>query len=279
MNQNILETILVEKRKEVVQAAASKPLSELQRIAAACAPCLGFCRQLASGAAPAIIAEIKRASPSKGIIRPDLDPVKTAESFQRAGARCLSVLTDEKFFQGSLQFLADIRAAVPQMPLLRKDFICHPYQVWQTRATGADALLLIVAALKDEDLELLLHESRTAGLDILIEVHTEEELSRLFSLLRKNLQLQPNIVVGINNRDLKTFAVDLEITKRLIAWVHAHAPEFSDAVFVSESGILSCSDLQRVSDAGAKAFLLGEYLVKTGEPGQNLQRLIAEFQS
>lgn len=279
MDQNILETILVEKRKEVVRDAAAQPLSELKRISSERAPVLGFCRALSSGESPAIIAEIKRASPSKGIIRPDLDPVKTAEEFAKAGARCLSVLTDEKFFQGSLQFLVDVRSAVPRMPLLRKDFICHPYQVWQTRAVGADALLLIVAALNDADLELLLAESQTAAIDVLLEVHTEEELSRLLQLLKKQPALQANTLIGINNRDLKTFNVDLAATERLIQWVRSEMPDFSQALFVSESGILSAIDLKRVAKAGAKAFLLGEYLVKTGQPGQNLERLITEFRS
>jgi len=278
MDRNILETILVEKRKEVVLAAAARPLSDVQASAAQLSPALGFCERLRNASAPAIIAEIKRASPSKGLIRPDLDPVRTAIAFSDAGASCLSILTDEKFFQGSLNFLIDIREALREIPLLRKDFICHPYQVWQTRAAGADALLLIVAALEDEDLHFLFEESLRAGLDILLEAHTEEELERLSALLKKFPQAQKSSIVGINNRDLKTFSVDLEVTNRLINWAKKR-PEFEDSMFISESGILSSADLLKVSSYGAKAFLIGEVLVKVGSPGDNLSRMIREFRN
>ncbi len=265
MSGNILDTIMAEKRREIVADAAAVPLSALQAEAGRAAPCLGFAARLRNAKSPAIIAEIKRASPSKGAIRPDLDPVQTAKEFVAGGAACLSILTDKKFFQGDLEFLKAVRAAVPETPLLRKDFVCHPYQVWQSRAARADAILLIVAALEDGDLALLAKEARTAGLDVLVEVHTAEELERALKL-----PVDDGFILGINNRDLKTFNVDLGVTKRLM---EALSPDSTPFV-VSESGIFTPADIALLTGYGARAFLVGEALVATGNPGENLRRLL-----
>lgn len=277
MDTNILETILTEKRREVSERSAREDLPSLKKRAALTPPTAGFVRALESAPFPAVIAEVKRASPSKGVIRPDLNTLETARGYVRGQAACLSVLTDEKFFQGSLEALREIRAALPGTPVLRKDFTCDPYQVWETRAAGADAILLIVAALDDGLLERLTAESIDAGLDILLEVHNAEELDRVVPLM-PHLERAPTSrgIVGINNRDLKSFVTDLAVTERVLEHGRKSFPRFESLLIVSESGIRTGADVARLSKAGARAFLVGESLVASGDPGENLERLIEE---
>ncbi len=280
LQTSILQKILAEKRIEVVQAAASIPLSKLKVEASKLPSTLGFAKALRCAKQPTIIAEVKRASPSKGVIRADLDPVLTAEQYVSSGATALSVLTDEKFFQGHLDYLVAIRSACPTIPLLRKDFVIHPYQVWQTRAAGADALLLIVAALSSEELELLLQETLAAKLDALIEVHTEQELEVALSVVKKfGSEAESRTALGINNRDLNVFKTDLQTTERIIAFAKKNGLITASTVFVAESGISSGADLLELTRYGASAFLVGESLVASGNPGTNLAQLIKDGSS
>jgi len=200
----------------------------------------------------ALVAEVKKASPSAGVIRADFDPVAIARAYEEAGASCLSVLTDEKFFQGSREYLRAIRDAV-RLPLLRKDFIIDPLQILEAIEYGADAILLIVAILSDRDLRHFLSISAQAGLDALVEVHDEAELERALDA--------GATLIGINNRDLKTFQVSLDTSVRLIAKAKAAASATSK-LFVAESGIHTAADVKRLADAGANAILVGESLMR-----------------
>lgn len=214
----------------------------------------------AAASGPAIIAELKKASPSKGLIRPDFDPARLARELEPAGAAALSVLTDEPFFQGSLRNL-EIASEATRIPCLRKDFIVDEYQIVEARAHRADAILLIVAALTDADLARFTAFAHQQSLDVLCEVHTAEELARAAGLGCD--------AYGVNNRDLRTFAVTLETSLRL-------AEELpKDAVHVAESGIETAEDIRRLRDAGFDAFLIGESLMRQPEPGATLARLIA----
>lgn len=287
---SLLQEILREKKKEVTLASARVSLATLREKASTLPTPLGFAHHLTSALQPAIIAEIKRASPSKGVIREDLNEIQTAKDFQANGCACLSVLTDQKFFQGSLLLLPKIREVVPTLPILRKDFIIDSYQVWETRAAGADALLLIAAALDDDGFIRLYQETRSASLDILCEVHTEEELERVFTLLaRMENQHQAifdtsRFMLGVNNRDLNNFRTDLAVTKKLIGKLptlfekHELRHLKEELLIVSESGIETASDIVDLLHANAKAFLIGESLVRKGNPGENLRQLIAETQ-
>jgi indole-3-glycerol phosphate synthase len=220
-----------------------------------------------------LIAEVKKASPSAGIICKNFDPVKIAKEYEAAGASCLSVLTDEKFFQGSLDYLRQIRAAV-KLPLLRKDFIIDERQILEAIEWGADAILLIVAILSDEQLAKFHSLAIEAGLSVLVEVHDEEELDRA-------LKISPSLI-GVNNRNLKTFKVDLATTERLAARLQSSAgvspaPDRRDAcptLLVAESGIHTRADVERVRQCGAGAILVGESLVKQGDIGAKVRELI-----
>jgi len=223
-------------------------------------PTRGFTRALREAEAPAIIAELKRRSPSKGLIREDFDPVKLARSYQAGGAACLSVLTDERDFGGRLEYLALVRAEV-SLPLLRKDFVVDAYQIDEARVAGADAVLLIVAALRPDALARLHAAARARDLDVLVEVHDERELA---VALDAGAQL-----VGVNNRDLRTFEVDLATTER----VAAALPPDRDVLFVSESGIAGPEDIRRLLDCGAEAFLVGESLMRHGDVTRALEAL------
>jgi indole-3-glycerol phosphate synthase len=202
---------------------------------------------------PALIAEVKKASPSKGILREDFDPVAIATAYEAAGASCLSVLTDEKFFQGSFEYLAQVRQAV-QIPLLCKDFILYPYQIYLARSYGADAVLLIAAVLSDCDLAYNLKIVKAMGMTALVEVHTLAELDRV-------LDLEGATLIGINNRNLEDFSVSLDVTCQLMAQRQAAIAEKS-ILMVSESGLYTASDLKIVRQAGANAVLIGESLIK-----------------
>lgn len=206
-----------------------------------------------------VIAEIKRQSPSAGILRKDFHPLELAQRLEASGACALSVLTDEKFFGGSLDILRQVRQA-SRLPLLRKDFMMDPYQVWEARLAGADAILLIAGILSDEELGVLSHLGQEATLEILYEVHSEEDLERI-------LPLKPQII-GINNRDLRTFKVDLATTAHLLKRVPKHS------LVVAESGLRTHEDLMYLKSLGVHAFLIGEALMLKPDPGEALANLI-----
>jgi indole-3-glycerol phosphate synthase len=260
---DILKKIVAHKREEVAAAKAKFSMERLrQRLELVEDQPRGFVRALRTmheAGGTAIIAEVKKGSPSKGVIRADFDPVDIAETYQKHGATCLSVLTDEKFFLGHLNFLGLIREQV-SLPLLRKDFICDPYQIVEARAYGADAVLLIAAMLELTQLRDFAACARDLGLDVLLEVHDETELA---------LALQTDCeLIGINNRNLRTFATDLGVTERLRPLIPA------DRLVVAESGINGRVDIERLLAAGASAFLIGEALMSEADIGAKLEELI-----
>jgi indole-3-glycerol phosphate synthase len=256
----ILGEILDRKRLEVVEAKSRQDPVRLGLEAKACRRTpLGFRDAIRSSKGVSVIAEVKRRSPSKGLIREDFDAVEIARAYVEAAATCISVLTDEHFFGGSLSDLQRVREAV-DVPLLRKDFVIDPIQIDEARLAGADAVLLIVAVLDDDSLGQLHDYARSLGLDVLVEVHDEGELDRA---LATGSQL-----VGINNRDLRTFDIDLATTERLAARV-----EDPNVVLIAESGIASGKDVARLERAGAAGFLVGESLMRQPDPGAALRTL------
>lgn len=270
--RHILEEIVWHKEVEVERWREKLPLVELQIQLREAAPTLDFVAALRAGSTqPALIAEVKKASPSKGVICENFDPVAIAKAYVSGGAACLSVLTDAKFFQGSFEVLRQIRDAV-SVPLLCKDFVIYPYQIYRARIHGADAVLLIAAILSDEDLRYFLKIAAAIGLASLIEVHTLEELDRVLSLS----DLQPDRqMIGINNRNLETFTVDLETTAQLLA-TRAQPIQASNLLVVSESGLHNRADLDRVQQAGASAVLIGESLVKQPDPAAAIVQMFAQ---
>lgn len=248
---DVLQKILATKREEVAARRAAAPLAAVEARAAEQAPARGFAaaldRSVAAGRL-ALICEIKKASPSAGLIRPDFDPATLARAYEAGGASCLSVLTDEQYFQGADSFVAAARDAC-SLPVLRKDFLIDPYQVAEARAIGADCILIIMAALSDAQAAELEDAADRHGLDVLIEVHDEAEMERALTVLRSPL-------LGVNNRNLKTLTIDLAVTERLAAMV----PE--GRVLVAESGLKTNRDLARMVAAGARRFLIGESLMK-----------------
>jgi indole-3-glycerol phosphate synthase len=255
---SILDEILAHKRVELDAARRRlSPAALAGRAAAAAAP-RGFRRALL-GRGTRVIAELKRRSPSKGEIRPDFDPVAIARAYQSGGAAALSVLTDERYFGGSLAVLEAVRAATA-LPLLRKDFVIDAYQIDEARVAGADAVLLIVAALAPADVARLRKHAVGLGLDVLVEVHDAAELD-----VAKGAGAD---LIGINNRDLRSFRTDLAVTERLASQV----PE--GALVVTESGIFGPEDMARLQRAGAFAFLVGESLMREADPGLALRRLL-----
>lgn len=265
--RHILEEIVWYKETEVEQQREKVPLIQLKAKVSQMPAPLDFYGALVNGkTTPAVIAEVKKASPSKGVIREDFDPVAIAQSYEQGGASCLSVLTDRKFFQGSFDNLARVRQTV-QIPLLCKEFVIHAYQIYNARAHGADAVLLIAAILKDQDLYYFQKIIQSLGMTALIEVHTLEELDRVLALDGVKL-------VGINNRNLQNFTVDLMTTESLLQQ-RGQALADRQILVVSESGLHTPEDLQRVHTAGARAVLIGESLVKQSDPGQALQNLVA----
>lgn len=261
MSADILQKILAVKAEEVVAGQARISLAELKSRAADMPVCRDFgaaLKQRAAASADAVIAEVKRASPSAGIIRADFDPAAIARSYQAGGASCLSVLTDEQFFKGHADYLVQARAAC-DLPVLRKDFIVDPWQVWETRALGADALLLIVAALDDARLSELSELGQELGLSVLVEVHDEAEMDRALAV--------PGDLVGINNRDLHRFVTDLDTSLRLAPKVPA------DRLVISESGIHTPADIKRLRAGDIGAFLIGESFMRQPDPGQALAEM------
>ena len=252
-----LEQILAHTQLEVTARRAVADLPLLQRKAAAHTP-RGFEAALRR-ADPAIIAELKKASPSRGLIRPDFDPSTLARSLESAGAAALSVLTDEKFFQGSLENLTLASSAV-SIPCLRKDFILDPFQVLEARAAGADAILLIVAALTDAELKTLRDEAQRMELDVLCEVHDRAELARAAAL--------GFTLIGVNGRNLHTMQVEPQTQIELAQWLPR------DAVHVAESGIRTAADIARMRSAGYQAFLIGESLMRQPNPAAALTSLL-----
>ena len=261
---DILQRIVAVKHEEVAAARQARPLAGLRAQAEARrADVRGFGaalrRQVAAGR-PAVIAEIKKASPSKGVLRADFVPADIAASYARHGAACLSVLTDERFFQGHAQFLVQARAACP-LPVLRKDFMVDDYQVVEARALGADCILLIAACLDDAQMAGLEAVAMDLGMDVLVEVHDGAELARALKLRTP--------LLGINNRNLRSFEVSLETTLGLLAEVPA------DRLLVTESGVLAPADVARLRAAGVPAFLVGEAFMRAEDPGLALAALFA----
>jgi indole-3-glycerol phosphate synthase len=264
--RHILEEIVWEKDREVEVSRQRVSLDQLKAQVADLPTPRDFVAALkASCRKPAVIAEIKKASPSKGVIRQDFDPVAIAKAYGAGGGSCLSVLTDKKFFQGGFDVLVDVRSAV-ELPLLCKDFILWPYQLYQARAAGADAALLIAAILSDKDLHYLLKVAQSLGLAVLVEVHDGAEMERVLALEGVKL-------IGINNRDLSTFAVDLATTEALMATYGAQV-RAKGALLVSESGLFNRDDLDRVVGAGADAVLVGEALMRQSDVTAALETLI-----
>ncbi len=258
---DVLDRILARKVEEIAERSARVPLRELAARCADLPDTRGFAAAIEacieSGAA-AVIAEVKKASPSKGVIRADFDPAAIARSYEVGGATCLSVLTDADFFQGHEDYLARARAACT-LPVLRKDFTIDAYQVHEARAIGADAILLIVAALDDEALLELALLAAELDLDVLVEAHDGDELERALAL--------PVALIGVNNRDLRTFEVSLETSLAL-------RPHVDDGrVFVTESGIATRADVTRLRAAGIEAFLVGESFMRAADPGAALADL------
>ena len=260
---NFLETILAHKREEIRLRRKSVSREMLKERPLYNRESLSLSLALRTSK-PAVIAEVKKASPSKGIIRNDFDPVNIAGQYIRGGASALSVLTDRRFFQGDLTFLEAIRPISP-IPVLRKDFILDSYQLYETKAMGGDAILLIVAALAPSQLIDLRDEAETIGLECLVEVHSEKEIHQL-----KGAGVR---IIGINNRDLATFETTLETTFRLIPSIEP------GSIVVSESGITSADDVKRLMKSGVDAVLIGEQLMKGEDPGRVLSELLEGIRS
>jgi indole-3-glycerol phosphate synthase len=261
---DILQRILATKRDEISAARRAVPIEELERRAHAQPPARNFLAALrAKNAAgtPAVIAEIKRASPSRGLLRKDFDPAALAQSYESGGAACLSVLTDREYFQGGNEHLAAARAACG-LPVLRKDFIVDAYQVLEARAIGADCILLIAAAAAVDDLRKLEQLAHRLGMAVLVEVHDESELGAA-SVLATPL-------IGINNRNLRTFATSLQTTLDLLPKVPA------GKVVVTESGIRDRNDVARLRRQGVEAFLIGEAFMRAPDPGRALRDLLKD---
>jgi len=255
----VLRTIIAARRRRIEEVRTSVPLAGLRQAAEARSDFRDFAGAL-SGKKLSVIAELKKASPSRGLLRPDFRPPEIAISYQQAGASALSVLTEEEFFQGSINHLMAVRGAV-RLPILRKDFIVDEYQVYESAAAGADALLLIVAALEDKDLKDFLALSERLHVAALVEVHTAEELERAIAAGAQ--------IIGINNRNLSTLQVSLETSFRLREKIPPAC------LAVSESGIRSGEDLEKLAKAGFNAVLIGEHLMLADDPGEELSRLLS----
>lgn len=258
---NALSRIVEYKQQEVLKAKASSPLSDFEQVVARQSPPRGFVQAIEttlSAGRSAVIAEIKKASPSKGVIREHFMPSEIAASYQRGGASCLSVLTDQHFFQGANAYLMQARAAC-DLPVLRKDFMIDEWQVWEARALGADCILLITAVLEDELLHAMASLAKELNMDVLVEVHDERELQRALSLDTR--------LIGINNRDLRTFETSLETTINLLEQMP------TDRIVVTESGIHTKDNVRQMKDHMVNTFLVGEAFMRADDPGTELTRL------
>ena len=255
----ILDEIVAYKKEELAETKRGSSLADQKKRAADAGPLRGFGAALTTTGGIKLIAEVKKASPSKGVIREDFDPVSIAATYQEAGATCLSVLTEKKYFQGSLEYLGAIRRAVG-LPLLRKDFIVDEYQIFEARAAGADAILLIAACLDGRQLEDYLGIAGNLGLDVLVESHTVKELDKTLHAGAR--------IVGINNRDLTSFTVSLQTTFDLLKDI----PD--DRIVVSESGIKSRDDVVKLEKAGVDAVLVGESLMREKDIGKKVKELL-----
>ena len=263
---DVLQRILDRKAEEVAERSARVPLDALRARLADAPPARGVVAAITAkrdAGLPAVIAEVKKASPSKGVIRADFDPAAIAASYEAGGAACLSVLTDIDFFQGADAYLQQARAACA-LPVLRKDFTVDPYQIVEARVLGADCILLIVSALDDTQLDALYREAADVGLDVLVEVHDAEELQRALRLPAIHGRLP---LIGVNNRNLRTFEVSLATTLSLKYAVPA------DRILVTESGIGTRDDVDWLLAAGIEAYLVGESFMREADPGAALKRL------
>ncbi len=257
----VLDQIIANKKEELAATKRRSPLEEVKAVAADAGPVRGFGKALTAGGGIGLIAEVKKASPSKGVIRTDFDAVKIARAYEESGASCISVLTEEKFFQGKIEYLVGIRRAVG-LPLLRKDFIIDEYQIFEARGAGADAILLIAACLEKRQIEDFLGIAGQTGLDALVESHTYKELDKaLFAGAG---------IVGINNRNLSTFSVSLQTTLDLLKDI----PE--DRTVVSESGIRTRGDVVMLQKAGVDAILVGESLMREEDIGKKVKELMGK---
>ncbi|MCB1905315.1 MAG: indole-3-glycerol phosphate synthase TrpC [Gammaproteobacteria bacterium] len=258
---DILKQIIKRKQEEIGERKLWLPLEQQEKRAGSSGATRGFSQAIADKIAQGqagVIAEIKRASPSKGVIRREFHPAQIAASYERGGATCLSVLTDVDFFQGCDDYLEHARSAC-RLPVLRKDFIIDPYQVYEARAIGADCILLIVACLDDTKMQQLNNLAHDLGMDVLIEVHDAVELKRALAI--------GNRLIGINNRDLRSFEVTLETTLGLLAEIPA------DRIVITESGIHTPADVERMRTHGVNGFLVGEAFMRAPEPGEKLAEL------
>ena len=261
---DVLQRILARKVEEIRERSERVSLRELSARCADLPATRGFVNAMRAkidAGSAAVIAEVKKASPSKGVIRPDFRPAEIAASYEKGGAACLSVLTDIDFFQGADAFLQEARAAC-SLPVLRKDFTVDAYQVYEARALGADCILLIVAALGDASLAELSHLAMELGMDVLVEVHDIDELERALPIAAP--------LIGINNRNLRTFEVSLETTLSMLPAVPR------DRLLVTESGIVAPADVQRMRTQGVHAFLVGETFMRAPDPGSELARLFRD---
>jgi indole-3-glycerol phosphate synthase len=258
---DILKTILAKKAEEVSRRKSGMSIANLEDIAASVERPRGFYNAMQNkvlAKKPAVIAEIKKASPSKGVIRENFQPILIGQDYAMNGATCLSVLTDKEFFQGSEVYLQMVRERCP-LPVLRKDFMIDPYQIYEARALGADCILLIVAALEDGQMHELSDTATKLGMDVLVEVHNAEELQRALTLDTK--------LIGINNRNLRTFETSLQTTLDLKADIPA------DRLIITESGIHTHEDVQLMLDNGIYTFLVGEVFMRAESPGQKMKEL------
>jgi indole-3-glycerol phosphate synthase len=261
MSEDILKKIVAVKHEELAIAKGRKPLAEIREDAESrvlTRDFVGALRAKIAAGRPAVIAEVKKASPSKGVLREDFIPADIAQSYAEHGAACLSVLTDRQFFQGSVDYLKQARASC-QLPVLRKDFMVDPYQIYESRVMGADCVLLIAAILDDAQMAEFEAIAQHLGMAVLVEVHDAAEMARALKLRTP--------LIGVNNRNLRTFEVSLQTTLDLQAQVPA------ERLLVTESGILQPADVQRMRAAGIHAFLVGEAFMRAGEPGEALAGL------